>query len=70
MESVVKKDQQRVKRHVISMRVNAEEWDSLLRTMNHLQCRRVSDLMREAFKLVTIPNASLDTAVNGTEKGG
>jgi hypothetical protein len=66
----MRKSEQRVKHHVISMRISGDEWDSLREAMNHLQCRRVSDLMREAFKLVIAPPGPFETAVaEGAEEG-
>lgn len=48
----MKRSDKRVKRHIISMRISVEERDSLHNIMESLQFKRVSDLMREAFKLV------------------
>ena len=66
----MKESNQRVKRHVVSMRISEEEWDVLNETMKYLQFRRVSDLMREAFKLILTPGASFETAANGAEEAG
>lgn len=64
----MRRDEQRVKRHVISMRVSAEEFDSMHETMKSLHYRRVSDLMRDAFKLLMAP--PMDAAIEGAEKAG
>jgi hypothetical protein len=58
----MKRSEQRVKRHIISMRISAEEWDSLHETMKCMQLRRVTDLMREAIKLVLTPGQTLENA--------
>ena len=47
-----------LKQHIISLRISAVEWDSLHDTMQGLQFKRVSDLMREAFKLLQAPPVS------------
>lgn len=60
----------RVKRHIISMRVSAEEFETMHETMKSLQCRRVSDLMREAFKLLMPPSPSFEAAAKGAEEAG
>lgn len=66
-----KRSEQRAKRHIISMRISAEEWVSLHETMQCLQFQRVSDLMREAFKLVLVPPPSFEAAVtNGRKRAG
>ena len=57
-----------VKRHIISMRISAEEWDSLHEAMKCLQFRHVSDLMREAFKLVLAPTSTFETATSEGQK--
>jgi hypothetical protein len=64
----MKRNNQRVKRHIISMRISAEEWNSLHETMKCLQVQRVSDLMREAFKLVLSTTPSYETAVTEGQK--
>jgi 2,4-dienoyl-CoA reductase-like NADH-dependent reductase (Old Yellow Enzyme family) len=65
----MKQSKQRVKQHIISMRISAEEWDSLHETMKCLQFQRVSDLMREAFKLVLAPTSSFETvAADGPKR--
>ena len=64
----MKQGEQCVKRHIISMRISAEEWDSLQEAMEFLQFHRVSDLMREAFKLVLTPASALKTATAHGEK--
>jgi len=64
----MKRSNQRVKRHIISLRVSTEEWDSLHEAMQGLQVKRVSDLMREAFKLVLAPPASFETATTEGQK--
>jgi len=46
------------------MRISAEEWESLHELMKCLQLKNVSDIMREAFKLVMAPPATLETATN------
>lgn len=66
----MRRDEQRVKRHVISMRVSAEEFDSMVETMKSMHYRRVSDLMREAFKLLMAPPSALEAAVKGVEEAG
>ena len=67
----MKRGERRVKRHIISLRISAEEWDSLHEIMQGLQFKRVSDLMREAFKLVLTPPASFgDTAAQGQKRIG
>ncbi|HJV36473.1 hypothetical protein [Geomonas sp.] len=65
----MRRDEQRVKRHVISMRVSAEEFDSMHETMKSLHYRRVSDLMRDAFKLLMTP-PGLEGAIEGAEEAG
>jgi hypothetical protein len=66
-----KRSEQRVRRHIISMRISAEEWRSLHETMQCLHFQRVSDLMREAFKLVLAPPPSLEAAgTNGNKRTG
>jgi len=57
-----------VKRHIISLRVSAEEWDTLHEIMKGLQFKRVSDLMREAFKQVLTPPDELDSAATQGQK--
>ena len=64
----MRRNELRVKRHVISMRVSAEEFDSMCETMKSMHYRRVSDLMREAFKLLMTPPTSLETVANGAEE--
>ena len=64
----MKGSHQRTKRHIISMRISAEEWNSLHETMKCLQFQRVSDLMREAFKLVLVPTPSFETATTEGQK--
>lgn len=60
-----------VKRHIVSMRISAEEWNSLHETMKCLQFQRVSDLMREAFKLILTPTSSFETAaIEGQKRAG
>ena len=60
----MKQREKRIKRHIISMRISAEEWESLHELMKCLQLKNVSDIMREAFKLVMAPPATLETATN------
>ena len=55
----------RVKRHVISTRISRDEWDLLHDAMKCLQFRRVSDLMREAFKLVLDSAPASEAAAAG-----
>ena len=57
-----------VKRHIISLRVSTEEWDTLQEIMKGLQFKRVSDLMREAFRQVLVPPDSLDAAATEGQK--
>jgi hypothetical protein len=65
------KGERRVKKHIISLRISAEEWDSLNEIMKGLQFKRVSDLMREAFKLVLAPpNSFGDAAAEGQKRIG
>jgi hypothetical protein len=64
----MKKPEKRVKQHVISLRISADEMDSLREAMKYTQCRRVSDLMREAFKVMFAPPPSFETAANGTDE--
>ena len=64
----MKQSEQCVKRHIISMRISAEEWDSLHEAMKCLQFRRVSDLMREAFKQVLSPTSTFETATTKGQK--
>lgn len=59
-----------LKQHIISMRISAEEFATLREAMDHLQCRRVSDLMREAFKLMLVPPPSFETAAKGADEVG
>jgi hypothetical protein len=59
----MKQSRQRVKRHIISMRISAEEWDSLHEAMKCLKVRRVSDLMREVFKQVLTPRSPYETGM-------
>jgi hypothetical protein len=59
-ESKMKRSEQRIKNHIISMRISSEEWASLHETMKCLELQRVSDLMREAFKLVMTPASSFE----------
>ena len=67
----MKRGERRVKRHIISLRISAEEWDSLHEIMQGLQFKRVSDLMREAFKLVLTPPATFgDAAAEGQKRIG
>ena len=67
----MKKGEKRVKRHIISLRISTEEWDSLHQAMQGLQFKRVSDLMREAFKLVLTPPASFGgSAAEGQKRIG
>ena len=67
----MKRGEKRVKRHIISLRISSEEWDSLHEIMKGLQFKRVSDLMREAFKQVLIPPASFnDAAAEGQKRIG
>ena len=63
----MKRGERRVKRHIISLRISSEEWDSLNETMKGLQFKRVSDLMREAFKLVLAPQFG-DAATEGQKR--
>ena len=48
----MKSDCSRMKRHIVSMRISSEEFNSLQEIMKGRQFNRVSDLMREAFMLV------------------
>lgn len=64
----MKQREQLVRRHIISMRISEEEWDSLHQAMECLQFRRVSDLMREAFKLVMAPTSVFETATTEGQK--
>jgi hypothetical protein len=57
----MKRTERRIKRHIISLRVTTEEWDSLHEIMQGLQFKRVSDLMREAFQLVLASPATFET---------
>ena len=57
-----------IKRHIISMRVSAEEWDSLNDLRRGLQMRYVSDIMREAFKLIVTPPDSFEAATSDGRK--
>ena len=67
----VTRSNKRIKRHIISMRISAEEWNSLHETMKCLQVQRVSDVMREAFKLIVAPASSFATAATeGQNRGG
>jgi len=60
-----------VKRHIISLRVSTEEWDTLQEIMKGLQFKRVSDLMREAFRQVLAPPDSFETvAAEGQKRTG
>ena len=53
----------RRKHHIISLRVSTEEWNTLQETMRGMQLQRVSDLMREGFKMLLAPTDSLQDAV-------
>ena len=65
------KRDRRIKRHIISLRISAEEWDSLHELMKGLQLKNVSDIMREAFKLILPPTASFENAAaEGQKRGG
>ena len=64
----MKQGERRVKRHIISLRVSAEEWDSLHEIMQGRKFKRVSDLMREAFRLVLAPPASFGAAGSEGQK--
>ena len=67
----MKRGERRVKRHIISLRISAEEWDSLHEIMHGLQFKRVSDLMREAFKLaLTAPTGCGGAATEGQKRIG
>jgi hypothetical protein len=54
--------EKRLKQHVISLRVSSEEWDSLHEAMKGQKFKRVSDIMREAFKLVLTPAGPFEAA--------
>ena len=54
----LKQNGRQVKQHIISLRISAVEYASLHEAMKGLQFKRVSDLMREAFKLLQAPPAS------------
>ena len=54
----------RMKRHIISMRISTEELDYLHEIMKGQQFKRVSDVMRAAFKLVLAPPAPLGDAAS------
>ena len=64
----MKKRERRIKRHIISLRISREEWDSMHELMNCLQFKHVSDIMREAFKLVLSPPASFENAAAEGQK--
>ena len=64
------RNERRIKQHIISLRVSTEEWDSLHEVMECLQFKRVSDLMREAFKLVLAPPDSYEIASEGQKRIG
>lgn len=56
------------KRHIISLRVSTEEWDTLQEIMKGLQLKRVSDLMREGFRMLA-PTDSFQGAIpEGSQK--
>jgi hypothetical protein len=59
------------KRHIISMRISTEEWDSLQEIMKGLQLKRVSDLMREGFRQLLTPAEPFENiAAEGPERTG
>lgn len=58
----MKQSGNRVKSNVVSLRVSDEEWESLRETMSRLHLDRVSDVMREAFKLLAVSAPSLADA--------
>lgn len=64
----MKRNNRRIKRHIISLRVSSEEWESLHEIMKGLQFNRVSDLMREAFKLVLTPPVAFEAATSEGQK--
>ena len=67
----MRRDRKSVKQHIISLRVSTEEWNSLHEIMQGLQFKRVSDLMREAFKLVLAPPPHFgETVAEGQERIG
>lgn len=67
----MKRQNKSVKQHIISLRVSTEEWNSLHEIMQGLQFKRVSDLMREAFKLVLNPHPHFaESMTEGQERIG
>lgn len=60
----------RKNQHVISLRVSAEEWDSLHETMKGLKYKCVSDLMRAAFKLVQNGTVFGEAGIRGQKRTG
>jgi len=68
MELGMKQSNRRVKSHIISLRVSNEEWNSLRQIMQGQQFKRVSDLMREAFKMVLTPPSSFGGAEGNRDR--
>jgi riboflavin synthase len=66
----MRQSEELVKKHIISMRISEQEWDSLHEAMKFLQVRRVSDLMREAFKLVVNPPTFETASTEGQKRAG
>jgi len=67
----MKQHERRIKRHIISLRVSKEEWDSLHEVMQGLQFKNVSAIMREAFQLViTTPDSFATAATDGHKRTG
>jgi hypothetical protein len=51
-----------VKSHVVSMRISADEWETLREVMKYLQLDSVSDVMREAFRHISEPSSFMVSA--------
>lgn len=56
------------KRHIISLRVSTEEWDTLQEIMKGLQLKRVSDLMREGFRMLPPTDSYQGAVPEGSQK--
>ena len=63
-------NQRMIRRHIISMRISSEEWDSLHEAMKCLKLKRVSDLMREALRQVQTAQRSLENQPVAAEDAG